>query len=54
VPVFSWTGFYLGINGGYMWGDAKWTGVAGNFTVGTNGWLIGGTAADNLQTGNWV
>ena len=54
APVFSWSGFYLGINGGYMWGSADWTGGAGTFSVDPDGWLIGGTAGYNLQTGNWV
>lgn len=54
APVFSWSGFYLGINGGYMWGSSDWSGGAGSFSVDPKGWLVGGTAGYNLQTGNWV
>jgi outer membrane immunogenic protein len=50
----NWTGFYLGLNGGYGWGDANWSGTAGNFKVSPNGWLIGATAGYNYQTGTWV
>lgn len=42
APAFSWTGFYLGINGGGMWNG------------GTGGGLIGGTAGYNVQNGPWV
>jgi len=55
VAPFSWTGFYLGINGGYGWGKTSWSnvgGTTGDFNV--NGGLIGGTAGYNLQTGNYV
>jgi outer membrane immunogenic protein len=55
VAPFSWSGFYVGINGGYGWGDADVSNSFGSFTTGTqNGWLIGGTLGYNLQTGNWV
>jgi outer membrane immunogenic protein len=55
APAFSWTGFYVGINGGYGWGDADVSNSFGSFTTGKqNGWLIGGTLGYNYQTGNWV
>ena len=54
APYFSWTGFYVGLNGGYMWGTSKWSGGAGDFEVSPKGWLAGGTLGYNLQTGVWV
>ncbi|MCF8478774.1 MAG: porin family protein [Pseudolabrys sp.] len=56
IPVFSWTGFYAGINGGYAWGSSSWTtptGVTtGDFDI--KGAMAGGTIGYNLQTGVWV
>jgi outer membrane immunogenic protein len=54
APLFSWTGFYVGINAGYGWGQSNWSGSAGNFEVTPNGWLGGATLGYNLQTGAWV
>ena len=31
-PIYNWTGFYIGINGGGGWGDSQWDGV-NNFDV---------------------
>jgi iron complex outermembrane recepter protein len=54
---FSWTGVYLGINGGYSFGASNWTGSVtggstGNFA--TSGFLFGGTAGANYQIGTFV
>jgi outer membrane immunogenic protein len=43
APVFTWTGFYVGINAGY-----------GSGNIDTDGFLIGGTLGYNLQTGSFV
>jgi outer membrane immunogenic protein len=67
-PAFSWTGIYVGINGGYGFGDSNWTAPAGItglgglcFTAGcstgnfnTSGWLAGGTLGANYQWGQIV
>ena len=53
--VYDWTGFYLGVNGGYGWGQSSFdglSGTAGNFN--TTGWVAGGTAGYNLQYGHVV
>ena len=55
VAPFSWTGFYVGINGGYGFGKSSWTnalGTTGDFDV--KGPILGGTIGYNLQTGAWV
>lgn len=51
VPVYNWTGFYIGINGGGAWGDSKWDSV-GTFDV--SGAMIGGTIGYNWQFSQWV
>src|ERR1700759_3184357 len=53
--TFSWSGFYLGLNGGYGFGQSKWNSAIG--TVGgfaTDGGLAGGTIGGNYQWGQFV
>jgi outer membrane immunogenic protein len=50
APVWTWSGFYVGVNGGYGFGNADF----GAADVDTRGWLGGGTVGFNLQTGSWV
>ena len=55
VRTFTWAGFYLGLNGGYGFGQSKWNSALG--TVGgfaTNGGLAGGTIGGNYQWGQFV
>src|SRR3954453_20896464 len=56
VSYYNWTGFYAGINGGYMWGKSNFTGAGGAGIGSTTpkGWLAGGTGGYNWQTGAWV
>ena len=53
VPsYYNWTGFYLGINGGYGWGDSNWDGLA--TTTNVKGGLVGATAGYNWQVNQLV
>jgi outer membrane immunogenic protein len=60
APVFSWTGFYIGVHGGGAWFDKDWTGVGcvgcpipgGGHTA--SSWLVGGQVGFNYQSGIWV
>jgi outer membrane immunogenic protein len=60
LPVYNWAGVYVGINGGWGWGNAKWTANAvGSFSGATgsphdNGGVVGGTLGVNFQTDGFV
>jgi outer membrane immunogenic protein len=60
--TFSWTGWYVGVNGGGGWGQTSHTATftapgfaplsTGNFN--TNGGIVGGTVGYNYQFGQWL
>jgi outer membrane immunogenic protein len=51
VPPYSWTGFYLGVNGGGALGRSTWDSTGG---FDTSGGLVGGTLGYNYQIGQAV
>jgi outer membrane immunogenic protein len=59
VPVFTWTGFYAGLNAGAGWGASRNVVISGPVSTvigaGGNGHFVGGGQIGyNYQTGNWV
>jgi outer membrane immunogenic protein len=54
TPLYNWSGFYAGINGGYGFGRSEWSAATGASTFDTSGGLVGGTAGYNYQMGQWV
>ena len=60
LPIYNWAGIYVGVNGGWGWGNAKWTADAvGGFlgstgSVHDNGGVVGGTLGANFQAGAFV
>ena len=58
-PVYSWTGFYVGGNGGFGGNDVNYSstlaGVTGNTSLNSSGFLGGGQAGFNWQVAPlWV
>ena len=52
VPIFSWTGGYIGIQGGALWSHNSLTeDDFGVFSDNFNGGLLGGYAGYNWQSG---
>ena len=47
IPVYNWTGFYIGVNGGYGWGNQDAFNLLTNrfdqFSVPFSGGMFGGT-----------
>ena len=48
----NWSGFYIGVNGGYGWGSSTWDVPA--ISPDPKGAVYGGTIGYNFQTGTWV
>jgi outer membrane immunogenic protein len=50
-PAWTWTGFYLGVNGGGGWGRSDFSAPFATGSFDTSGWLVGGTLGYNYQMG---
>jgi outer membrane immunogenic protein len=51
---YSWTGFYVGLNGGGAFGHSDWSNVLGTNGFDLSGAVIGGTLGYNYQMGQAV
>jgi outer membrane immunogenic protein len=54
VRPFTWTGHYVGINGGYGWGTAHYDTAGASESYRVDGWLAGVTVGGQQQFPNWV
>jgi outer membrane immunogenic protein len=54
APIFSWTGLYVGVHGGYGWSKFTGSGTFGVSDVTAKGWLGGGQIGYNYQIGQFV
>jgi outer membrane immunogenic protein len=53
--IFDWSGFYVGVHGGYGWGDGSLTYPGGGGAeFGVDGWMAGGLIGANYQVGQTV
>jgi len=58
LPVYNWTGLYLGVNGGFGWGRQDPLNVItdrfDDFTIDFSGGLVGGTSGAQIQIAHVV
>jgi outer membrane immunogenic protein len=58
VPVYNWTGIYVGLNGGYGWGSQDPLNIITNrfdgASLGFSGGVFGGTVGAQIQSGHVV
>lgn len=54
APIYNWSGFYVGINGGGGWGRSDFAGPLGSGSFNPSGGLVGGTVGYNYQMGKTV
>jgi outer membrane immunogenic protein len=52
IPAFSWSGFYVGANGG--WAGGSFGGSDAKAPPSVNGGMLGGTVGYNYQMGHYV
>jgi outer membrane immunogenic protein len=52
APYYSWTGIYVGVNGGYNFGTVTPSAALGGGNFNTTGFLAGGTLGGNYEFAN--
>jgi outer membrane immunogenic protein len=52
-PAYNWSGFYIGLNTGYGFGDSTWSSV-GSSSFAVDGGMAGATVGWNYQIGQLV
>lgn len=52
IPLFTWTGGYVGIQGGYVWSNARFTDPFTSVKDNFNGGMLGGYVGYNWQAGS--
>jgi opacity protein-like surface antigen len=51
APIYDWTGAYIGLSGGYSWGQST-ASTGSAFNIPLNGWLAGGQIGANWMLSN--
>src|SRR5262249_25089583 len=54
LPLYSWSGLYIGVHVGYGWSDLDWTALGTTVSDNGGGWLGGGQIGYNWQRGSLV
>ena len=58
VPYYNWTGFYVGVNGGWAWGSQDPLNIItnrfDNFSTNISGGVVGGTIGAQIQASHVV
>lgn len=54
AAMYNWSGFYVGISGGGIWGKTQWSDGAITVPGNNSDWLLGGTLGYSWQSGPWV
>jgi outer membrane immunogenic protein len=54
APLYDWTGFYVGINGGYGFGRSQFSAPSPSSGFNVDGGMAGGTVGYNYQIGHAV
>jgi outer membrane immunogenic protein len=52
--LFDWSGFYVGVNGGWAWSRSNYDFAGGSTSIKGGGGLVGGTLGYNRQVGQAV